>query len=336
MNHSVSFRGTAKEYFSIWIVNSMLKVITLSIYSAWAKVRKRRYLAEKLFIDDEPFEYLANPWALFRGWLIAAVAFLIYAGVNHFNPIWAFPLMLVILAFIPWVVVKSRIFNTRNHSFRNIRFGFAPKYKEAYRVMLGLPLLVPFTFGILLPYVYYRQRQFFVENTSYGATPFSFKADVGEFYKLFLLACIWLMGGLILAVIAIVICVVIELPKEVIVGVGVLFFVLVYMLMLTYIKTEMANLTWNSTGLGVLRFRSTMNTLTVFWLYLSGGIAVVLSLGLLFPWASVLLMRYRCERLTIISDEGIERFIADTAPSTAGAVGEEIGDLFGLDVDFGF
>ena len=38
---SIKFKGQAGEYFGIWIVNLLLTVITIGIYSAWAKVRKK-------------------------------------------------------------------------------------------------------------------------------------------------------------------------------------------------------------------------------------------------------------------------------------------------------
>jgi hypothetical protein len=37
------FRGEAREYFRIWIVNLALGIVTLGVYSAWAKVRSERY-----------------------------------------------------------------------------------------------------------------------------------------------------------------------------------------------------------------------------------------------------------------------------------------------------
>lgn len=66
-----------------------------------------------------------------------------------------------------------------NTTHRNIRFGFNPDYREAYRVFLWWQLLVPFTGDILPPYVYYRQKRFLVENSRYGTTPFRFHAAPG-------------------------------------------------------------------------------------------------------------------------------------------------------------
>ena len=340
-DHKVSFRGTGKEYFGIWIVNTLLKIVTFSVYTAWAKVRKRRYFAGKIFIDDEPFEYLASPMALFRGWLIAAAAIVIYTGAKHFSQILAIILALVIMAFFPWVVVKSRIFNSRNQSYRNIRFGFAPKYAEGYRVMLGWPLLIPFTLGLLIPYVLYRQKKFLVENSSYGTTPFRFNATPREFYRIYAtLAFKWVPLTLVFIVFAIglsmVIAMSISIPRQMVLfSLGVCFF-LPFFLMFVCFKTAIANLVWNSTELGGLWFESSMGMLDMCWLYFSGGIAVIFSMGLLFPWASVRVMRYRCERLLVHSQGEIDQFVADAAPASVGAVGEEIGDLFGLDVDFGF
>ena len=40
---AIEFSGDGGEYFRIWIVNLALSVVTLGIYSAWAKVRRLRY-----------------------------------------------------------------------------------------------------------------------------------------------------------------------------------------------------------------------------------------------------------------------------------------------------
>ena len=40
---SLEFHGSAREYFRIWIVNLCLTLLTFGIFSAWAKVRKKRF-----------------------------------------------------------------------------------------------------------------------------------------------------------------------------------------------------------------------------------------------------------------------------------------------------
>ncbi len=55
---SFEFTGNAREYFRIWIVNTCLTLFTLGIFSAWAKVRKKRYLYSHTQLDGTPFQYL--------------------------------------------------------------------------------------------------------------------------------------------------------------------------------------------------------------------------------------------------------------------------------------
>ena len=60
----VSFTGKAGDYFGIWIVNLLLSVVTLGIYSAWAKVRRMKYFYNNTLIDGVGFDYHAKPIAI--------------------------------------------------------------------------------------------------------------------------------------------------------------------------------------------------------------------------------------------------------------------------------
>ena len=50
---------------------------------------------------------------------------------------------LIVFCAFPWLVVRSRVYNAVNSSYRNIRFGFRPDYREAYVVYAGLAILKP-------------------------------------------------------------------------------------------------------------------------------------------------------------------------------------------------
>src|SRR3981189_3861669 len=76
--YPVEFTGSTGQYFRIWIVNLALTVLTLGLYSAWAKVRKRRYFYTHTRIDGESFEYRGRPIAILKGRLIAVALFLAY------------------------------------------------------------------------------------------------------------------------------------------------------------------------------------------------------------------------------------------------------------------
>jgi uncharacterized membrane protein YjgN (DUF898 family) len=337
VDYRLEFRGTAREYFGIWIVNMLLKIVTLGFYTAWAKVRQRRYFAGTTLLAGEPFEYLAEPKALFRGWLIAVAAVVTYTVSSRYSPRLAIVVGLLIFCALPWVIVRSRIFNCRNLAHRNIRLGFSPDYRGSYRVYLGYPLLIPLTLGILYPYVAYRQKRFLVENSSFGSTPFRFTARPKEFY-VFFLQVLALAVGLVIATMVFTGVFLSGLAPQLkkapqfasLVPIG---FFLVYFVFAIGVMTALNNLVWNRTALGDIRFASDMSPSVVIWLYLSGLVAVACSLGLLFPWAAVRLRRYRYDHLVLRAAGGIEGFVAGVQAAAVGAAGEEIGDVFGLDVD---
>jgi len=75
-SHSFAFTGSGGEYFRIWIVNLFLSIITVGIYSAWAKVRRERYFHSNLVLDKSTFAYHGNPVAILKGRLV------VVAGVH--------------------------------------------------------------------------------------------------------------------------------------------------------------------------------------------------------------------------------------------------------------
>ena len=340
-----SFQGSARDYFGIWIVNTLLKMVTVGFYSAWAKVRNRRFFFGSTTLHGQPFEYLADPLALFKGWLIAAAAFILYSISVQISPILSGVVGLLIFIAFPWLVVRSRIFNAINSSYRNIRFGFRPDYRQAYVVFAGLPILMLLSLGLLAPYMLYRQKKFMVENSSYGSTPFTFSATVKDFYLLSFKIVLGFvaLGALIGATIAMAggwhAAAAGSSGRGApsgLVLVPLLSFFVIYFIVIVYAQTALANLSWNNTRLGNNNgiFRSTLRTRDMVLLFVTNGLAIMFSLGLLVPWATIRLTRYRFERLELESLNGLDGILAAAGSRSAvGATGEEIGDLFDMSMD---
>ena len=57
----LAFTGRAGDYFRIWIVNLLLTLVTMGLWSPWAKVRKRRYFYGHSWLANANFEYHGNP-----------------------------------------------------------------------------------------------------------------------------------------------------------------------------------------------------------------------------------------------------------------------------------
>jgi uncharacterized membrane protein YjgN (DUF898 family) len=339
-----SFQGSASDYFGIWIVNTLLKIVTFGIYSAWAKVRKRRFFFGSTTLQGQPFEYLADPMALFKGWLIAAAAFILYSIGTQISPVLSIVIGLIVFFAFPWLVVRSRIFNAVNSSHRNIRFGFRPDYKQAYLVFAGLPILTILSLGLLAPYGLYRQKKFMVENSSYGSTPFSFSATAKDFYVLFLKITLGVIA--VVGLIAVIASVSGGNPVSAASAGGgvkalrglalipVMLLPLIYFILIVYVQTTIANLSWNGTHIGGGNFRSTLRTRDMALLFVTNSLAIMFSLGLMVPWATVRLARYRFRQLKLETAEGLENVVAAAGSGVSvGAAGEEIGDIFNMPID---
>ena len=119
------FTGMAGEYFRIWIVNLCLSVLTLGIYSAWAKVRRKRYFYGNTLLERRLRSSTSgNPVAISRAALIVFAIFGAYALLKEVHFLFAIALFAAIAAALPWVIQRALQFNARNSTHRNVRFGF--------------------------------------------------------------------------------------------------------------------------------------------------------------------------------------------------------------------
>ncbi|MFX5918539.1 DUF898 family protein, partial [Acinetobacter baumannii] len=50
-----AFTGSGGEYFRIWAVNWLLTMVTLGIYSPWAKVRRLKYFHQHTLLAGHRF-----------------------------------------------------------------------------------------------------------------------------------------------------------------------------------------------------------------------------------------------------------------------------------------
>lgn len=183
---TLQFTGKGGEYFGIWIVNLLLSIVTLGIYSAWAKVRRMKYFYSNTKIDGVGFDYHASPKAILKGRIIAFLVFILYTVLSKFSPVLGFVLLIALFIATPWLIVRGMIFNARNSSNRGLRFDFTGKIGQAAKVFIGYPLLVLVTLGFAIPFVAQRTNKFLFENHKFGLSYFQSNALVKDFYMVYL------------------------------------------------------------------------------------------------------------------------------------------------------
>lgn len=331
------FRGRGTEYFRIWIVNLFLTLVTLGIYSAWAKVRRNRYLYDNTSVAGSSFDYHGNAIAILKGRIITVLFLALY----HFGPrisFWFGAIVFLAGAIaMPWMIWKSLQFKLRNSSYRGIRFGFDGSLKTAYQVYLLFPALTVLTLYVLAPFTHQRMKRYQHDASRFGAAAFSFHARVGSFYKIYL-ACagLFLAGMMVLVFLLFVSVFLGSHGKPGAAGLAAKYtfamFWAVYALFLTLYPIFLAllqNTVWNNTRLGAHTFRSTMRWPRAAWIVFSNFCLIIVTLGLFIPFATIRWQRYRIASMTLLPVSDLSEFVAATGPEGS-VTGEGVTDLFDI------
>jgi len=354
--HQFEFTGSGGEYFRIWIVNLLLTLITFGIYGAWAKVRRLRYFYGNTVLAGSSFEYHGEPKKILKGRLIAGALILPYYLFQNTHPLWALPFLVAFIIALPFIVVKSRRFQMRMTSWRNIRFNFLGSYGQAIRIYIGLTALITVTLGILFPYVQFAKQRFIIGETRFGSSKFEFNARPGRYYAAYFAALGWFVVSLIawivlLALLVVVIAlaagvsadalqnprVLLSNPSAMSVAVvaGIIAyasFVAAFLVPAAVASARITNEAFNHTSVEGHQLQSSLLAKQLVGIYLTNLLGVVFTLGLFSPWAKVRLLRYQLEHTTLTVHGNLDEFVA-TESANVSATGEELGDF--LDVDFG-
>jgi len=327
----LEFHGKAGEFFRIWIVNTLLSIITLGIYSAWAKVRTRRYFLGNTKLAGSNFDFHADPVKILKGRLIMGVLFLAYFAGGKLTialPIGAAAIFAVLF---PWIVVRGLAFNLGNTSYRNLRFGFKHDYAGAYRNYGICLLLLVFTLGLAYPYVAYRHARFRIDRSRYGTAFFHFHGKPGEFWQTYLLSMAATFGC---AIVAAIVMVGLASLNKMLVLAGLPLIYASLFVGTAFVRAHIYNEVAAETNLGAIRFKANLTAGRLAWIYVSNVLACVATLGLLIPWAFVRTARYRIENTQLIATrEALDSFIAAESGRES-AVADAAADFW--DIDLGF
>jgi uncharacterized membrane protein YjgN (DUF898 family) len=222
----VIFNGRGSEYFKIWIVNLLLTIVTVGIYSAWAKVRRLQYFYRNTEIAGSSFDFHGNPVRILIGRIIALVLYAAYYFAQRQQSLVMFAIVAVLsLLIMPWLLRNSLRFRLYNTSWRGTRFHFRGSLGRIYGIVLlnlflavaGICIAVVIigfeskffgparanfgwmrffsVFGLILlflylwiPFAHQQLKAYQHGNSWFGRTKFSFHASVWSFYLNYLVS----------------------------------------------------------------------------------------------------------------------------------------------------
>ena len=329
------FTGSAGEYFRIWIVNLFFTLITLGIYSAWAKVRKKRYFYGSTRLDGDTFDYFASPKTILKGRIVAFAVFVIYAFAAELYPSSGYAFWAAFLLILPWLVMRSLTFNARNSAYRGLRFDFAATPREAVRVYIGMPIVVGLTLGLVYPWFMARQKAFVLAHHALGTTRFGCDVSAREFFGIYILGSIILFALVVPAAGLMGFAIASEALPERLSWAGFVIPAILmysaYAVVYAFIQARTTNVLWNGAHGPGIRFSNTLRAARLARLYIGNVLAIAATAGLLIPWAVIRTLRYRLENLAMhVQDESPHE--ANPSLDRVGATGQELGDIFNLDL----
>lgn len=200
------FSGTGGAFFKIYIVNILLTIITLGLYTPWARVRTRRYLYGNLHLGKYSFDYHADPNKMFKFFVLFYAASLLFVVTLNLMPeiaTFVLPVYMICLVIAaPWIINRSLSFNARMTSFANIRFHYSGNYWGTFAILFLLPMLNIVTLSIAMPYIHKKFKEYFLCKHSWGSMKLGSHIPTGKLYKIFILSC--LVPAMILAIIYVV------------------------------------------------------------------------------------------------------------------------------------
>jgi uncharacterized membrane protein YjgN (DUF898 family) len=209
-------------------------------------------------------------------------------------------------------------------SWRNVRFDFQGSYGKAFMVYFIWPLLGLLTLGILMPRAVQRAADYVVTSHRYGKETFRFTATPADYGRV-----VW---GLMILYVVLFILLMVGFANLNFVLIGLVYLGL-YLISFA-VKPLLFNLYWQHVRLKENGFDANMSIAKFAWVFFSNSLAVAFTLGLLYPWSKVRMARFTAESMTVL-DAGTVGTIAADQLVDSNSVGEEMGEVFDVDVGFG-
>ena len=189
------FQGKGAALFEIFIVNILLKFVTLNFYYPWAKVRELKYIYGKMELFGSPLSFHAKGKELFIGYLKTILVFAIIIGpyfyfavTNQYDYILpAFAFMYVgMLSIIPLAIHGSLKYRMAKTAWRGVRFGYRGELATLYKKCFIGFLLTLVTFGIYGSWMVVDIRSYITKHLRMGDVRFSFNGEGSDLFLIML------------------------------------------------------------------------------------------------------------------------------------------------------
>ncbi len=147
--HPLEFTGSGGEYFRVWIVNVLLSIITLGIYTPWARRRTAQYFYSHTLVAGSPLEFTAQQRKMVMGFVLLMLITLAYnIAANTGQDAAVGILLLTGAALSPLIWGSAMRFRLGATRWRGLRLQFTANWKQVYLASWPLFALALVWFGV--------------------------------------------------------------------------------------------------------------------------------------------------------------------------------------------
>ena len=365
----VVWLGSFWAFVKIHFTNLCLSLITLGIYSPWAKVRTKRYFYGNTAVFNMTFDFDARPITILiaRIILISIIGFFFYLQENFDLTIGDYSFGGLLFFFLlPLLTVRGHAFNARHTTLNNVRFKFKkiffPSYAHFFTMTLPLfagislfgywfadtddtLLLLHYDYAWFLPAIYtliayviitfpinwWWRHRIRINQLSLGKLKFRFKASPMRYVRIYAIHFVLISAMLI------------HINQTATYESGIAVAILMMILLAIYLYlialsmfAFFARAFWNgirtADGSEIkVKFNPLYYALVI---TLVNHILILFTAGLFIPIAKVRRWRYIAERFKFLPSDQLREVIS-TSTEMETALAEEWVDMDGFDFDFG-
>ena len=335
----IGFHGTGGGLFKIMLVNWILTILTIGIYSFWGKTKVRRYLCEQSSFAGDRFHYHGTGGELLKGALIFGGMFgLFNLGLYTIEQTWGLQARaigeitgaLLIVLLLPMIMVGAFRYRLSRTAWRGIRFSFRGTRKGALWLYIKGIVLMIFTLYLYWPYFIVNIQKFWRNGAYFGSQPFKYDGKGGDLFKAFLLL-----------ILLYVVCVAVPMSLPALIpGIEQNTVFAVYMVMMIplmvaglYFTVFLERYHWSKTQFADGRFHYDATTWQWFLLNFTNFLIIVVTLGFGIPFATVRSRRFLADHLSVVGNMQLSKVVQEAQRSSA--LGEGAADGFDMDIDIG-
>ncbi len=193
---------------ALTIINFLLSMVTLGIYSFWGKTAVRQHIWSSVHINDEPLEYTGTGWELFLGAIIVGLLILVPLAFVQIFASFLFTasaaigvgIQIIVSIFILFLVgvgtYRARRYRLSRSVWRGIRGSLAGAPTAfGFSFLLRYAMLLP-TLGWAYPWLRVGLNRHITNDMRFGQHPFHFRGSAAPLYLPF--ATVWIASALII------------------------------------------------------------------------------------------------------------------------------------------